>query len=176
MIKQAKKYHRGDYIQYTMLTPIDYKLTFISNFECSGHILKSDQQTLHRTKYPSYIFSFLITPYTDGRHNTEEQNLSLHPLNVISDWLWFWQDGENPIYKQFRITQKGSMFKLEGWDQEFSSIKELTNSLKTFVLKSGEDSFTLKKCCLPRLGGECVFSAWQALQSDLWVIMECISD
>uniref|UniRef100_A0A671QZB9 Tyrosine-protein kinase n=1 Tax=Sinocyclocheilus anshuiensis TaxID=1608454 RepID=A0A671QZB9_9TELE len=62
------------------------------------------------------------------------------------------KDGENPIYKQFRITLKGSMFRLEGWDQEFSSIKELTNSLKTFVLKSGEDSFTLKKCCLPRPG------------------------
>uniref|UniRef100_A0A8C1ZK34 non-specific protein-tyrosine kinase n=1 Tax=Cyprinus carpio TaxID=7962 RepID=A0A8C1ZK34_CYPCA len=46
-------------------------------------------------------------------------------------------------------------FVLEGWDQEFSSIKELTSSLKTFVLKSGEDSFTLKKCCLPRPGGEC---------------------
>uniref|UniRef100_A0A671SCM8 Tyrosine-protein kinase n=1 Tax=Sinocyclocheilus anshuiensis TaxID=1608454 RepID=A0A671SCM8_9TELE len=59
---------------------------------------------------------------------------------------------KNPTYKQFRITQKGSTFKLEGWDQEFSSIKELTSSLKTFVLKSGEDSFTLKKCCLPRLG------------------------
>uniref|UniRef100_A0A671QXU6 Tyrosine-protein kinase n=1 Tax=Sinocyclocheilus anshuiensis TaxID=1608454 RepID=A0A671QXU6_9TELE len=59
---------------------------------------------------------------------------------------------KNPIYKQFRITLKGSMFRLEGWDQEFSSIKELTNSLKTFVLKSGEDSFTLKKCCLPRPG------------------------
>uniref|UniRef100_A0A8C1KEW4 Tyrosine-protein kinase n=1 Tax=Cyprinus carpio TaxID=7962 RepID=A0A8C1KEW4_CYPCA len=62
------------------------------------------------------------------------------------------KDGENPIYKQFRITLKGSMFRLEGWDQEFSSVKELTSSLKTFVLKSGEDSFTLKKCCLPRPG------------------------
>uniref|UniRef100_A0A8C1WE65 Tyrosine-protein kinase n=1 Tax=Cyprinus carpio TaxID=7962 RepID=A0A8C1WE65_CYPCA len=50
------------------------------------------------------------------------------------------------------ITLKGSMFRLEGWDQEFSSVKELTSSLKTFVLKSGEDSFTLKKCCLPRPG------------------------
>uniref|UniRef100_A0A8C1KFU4 Tyrosine-protein kinase n=1 Tax=Cyprinus carpio TaxID=7962 RepID=A0A8C1KFU4_CYPCA len=59
---------------------------------------------------------------------------------------------KNPIYKQFRITLKGSMFRLEGWDQEFSSVKELTSSLKTFVLKSGEDSFTLKKCCLPRPG------------------------
>ncbi|TRY89212.1 hypothetical protein DNTS_025391 [Danionella cerebrum] len=46
----------------------------------------------------------------------------------------------------------GSMFKLEGWDQEFTSIKELTDSLKTFVLKSGNDTFALKKCCLPRPG------------------------
>ncbi|XP_077069553.1 non-receptor tyrosine-protein kinase TYK2 [Siphateles boraxobius] len=62
------------------------------------------------------------------------------------------KEGENPIYKQFRITHKSSLFKLEGWDQEFSSIKELTISLKTSVLKSGEDSFTLRKCCLPRPG------------------------
>lgn len=65
-----------------------------------------------------------------------------------------WQDGQNPIYKQFRITQKASVFKLEGWDKEFSSIKELTDSLKTFVLKSGEDSFTVKRSCLPRPGGD----------------------
>uniref|UniRef100_A0A8C9Y4L1 non-specific protein-tyrosine kinase n=1 Tax=Sander lucioperca TaxID=283035 RepID=A0A8C9Y4L1_SANLU len=45
---------------------------------------------------------------------------------------------------------KGSMFCLEGWDREFSSVKELTESLKTFVLKSGSDSFTVKKCCLPK--------------------------
>lgn len=45
------------------------------------------------------------------------------------------------------------MFCLEGWDREFSTVKELTDSLKTFVLKSGSDSFTVKKCCLPRQGG-----------------------
>uniref|UniRef100_A0A8C1KFQ0 Tyrosine-protein kinase n=1 Tax=Cyprinus carpio TaxID=7962 RepID=A0A8C1KFQ0_CYPCA len=56
------------------------------------------------------------------------------------------------LLRVFIITLKGSMFRLEGWDQEFSSVKELTSSLKTFVLKSGEDSFTLKKCCLPRPG------------------------
>uniref|UniRef100_A0A671V986 Tyrosine-protein kinase n=1 Tax=Sparus aurata TaxID=8175 RepID=A0A671V986_SPAAU len=44
----------------------------------------------------------------------------------------------------------GSVFCLEGWDKEFSSLKELTDSLKTFVLKSGSESFTVKKCCLPR--------------------------
>lgn len=48
------------------------------------------------------------------------------------------------------------MFCLEGWDREFSSVKELTDGLKTFVLKSGSDSFTVKKCCLPRQAGLCL--------------------
>ncbi|XP_062868062.1 non-receptor tyrosine-protein kinase TYK2 [Trichomycterus rosablanca] len=60
------------------------------------------------------------------------------------------QDGQCPTHKQFRIMQKGSTFVLEGWEREFSSVKELTESLKTFVLKSGQDCFTVKKCCLPR--------------------------
>uniref|UniRef100_A0A673YVF4 Tyrosine-protein kinase n=1 Tax=Salmo trutta TaxID=8032 RepID=A0A673YVF4_SALTR len=46
--------------------------------------------------------------------------------------------------------KNGSVFALEGWDREFSSVKELTDSLKAFVLKSGTDNFTVKKCCLPR--------------------------
>lgn len=62
------------------------------------------------------------------------------------------KDGQHPTYKQFRITQNASVFKLEGWEKEFSSIKELTDSLKTFVLKSGEDNFTVKRSCLPRPG------------------------
>uniref|UniRef100_A0A3P8SSF8 Tyrosine-protein kinase n=1 Tax=Amphiprion percula TaxID=161767 RepID=A0A3P8SSF8_AMPPE len=60
------------------------------------------------------------------------------------------ENGAAPSHKQFRIQHKGSMFRLEGWDKEFSSVKELTDSLKTFVLKSGSDSFTVKKCCAPK--------------------------
>uniref|UniRef100_A0A3P9ANB0 Tyrosine-protein kinase n=1 Tax=Esox lucius TaxID=8010 RepID=A0A3P9ANB0_ESOLU len=60
------------------------------------------------------------------------------------------QNGLAPVHKQFRILHKGSTFSLEGWDREFSSVKELTDNLKTFVLKSGSDNFTVKKCCLPR--------------------------
>ncbi|XP_067472134.1 non-receptor tyrosine-protein kinase TYK2 [Thunnus thynnus] len=62
------------------------------------------------------------------------------------------ENESTPSHKQFRIQHKGSMFCLEGWDREFSSVKELTDGLKTFVLKSGSDSFTVKKCCLPRQG------------------------
>uniref|UniRef100_A0A4W4EE62 Tyrosine-protein kinase n=1 Tax=Electrophorus electricus TaxID=8005 RepID=A0A4W4EE62_ELEEL len=60
---------------------------------------------------------------------------------------------EVPTHKQFRIMQTNSMFTLEGWGREFSSVKELTDNLKTFVLKSGQDCFTVKKCCLPRPAG-----------------------
>uniref|UniRef100_A0A672ITZ4 Tyrosine-protein kinase n=1 Tax=Salarias fasciatus TaxID=181472 RepID=A0A672ITZ4_SALFA len=62
------------------------------------------------------------------------------------------ENGPTPSHKQFRIQHKGSVFSLEGWDREFSGMKELTESLKTFILKSGSDSFTVKKCCAPRQG------------------------
>uniref|UniRef100_A0A8C5CE57 non-specific protein-tyrosine kinase n=1 Tax=Gadus morhua TaxID=8049 RepID=A0A8C5CE57_GADMO len=55
-----------------------------------------------------------------------------------------------PFHKQFRILQRGSKYSLESWDQEFSSVKELIEGLRSLVLRSGADSFTLKKCCLPR--------------------------
>lgn len=63
------------------------------------------------------------------------------------------QNGSAPSHKQFRIQQKGSVFCMEGWDREFSSVKEFIDNLKTFVLKSGSDSFTVKKCLLPKQAG-----------------------
>nr|XP_043906798.1 non-receptor tyrosine-protein kinase TYK2 [Solea senegalensis] len=59
-------------------------------------------------------------------------------------------NGATSRHKQFRIEHRCSIFRLEGWEQEFSSVKELIDSLKTFVLRSGSDCFVLKKCCLPR--------------------------
>ncbi|XP_006631654.2 non-receptor tyrosine-protein kinase TYK2 [Lepisosteus oculatus] len=58
----------------------------------------------------------------------------------------------SPTHKQFRIHQLREQFQLEGWDRVFSSVKELTDSLKSCVLKSGNESFTVRKCCLPRPG------------------------
>ncbi|XP_024128200.1 non-receptor tyrosine-protein kinase TYK2 isoform X1 [Oryzias melastigma] len=60
------------------------------------------------------------------------------------------ENGSPPSHKQFRIQQKGSVFCMEGWDREFSSVKEFIDNLKTFVLKSGSDSFMVKKCLLPK--------------------------
>nr|AMV91904.1 tyrosine kinase 2 [Acanthogobius hasta] len=60
------------------------------------------------------------------------------------------ENGTPPAHKQFRIEYKGSRFCLEGWDKEFSSMKELLDSLKSFVLQSGSETFTVKKCCLPK--------------------------
>uniref|UniRef100_A0A4X2M7I5 Tyrosine-protein kinase n=1 Tax=Vombatus ursinus TaxID=29139 RepID=A0A4X2M7I5_VOMUR len=63
-------------------------------------------------------------------------------------------------YKQFRIEERGQTFQLEGWDQAFSSVRELTAALQGCTLRSSSgsgpgsslESFTLSKCCLPRAG------------------------
>ncbi|XP_005749978.2 non-receptor tyrosine-protein kinase TYK2 [Pundamilia nyererei] len=62
------------------------------------------------------------------------------------------QDGVTRSHKQFRVHVKDSMLFLEGLERQFPSMKELTDSLKSFVLKSGSDSFTVKKCCSPKSG------------------------
>ncbi|NWZ30534.1 TYK2 kinase, partial [Asarcornis scutulata] len=56
-------------------------------------------------------------------------------------------------YRQFRIQKKGSSFVLEGWDREFPTLRELLDVLKGCTLKSGEESFTVKRCCPPKPGG-----------------------
>ncbi|CAL9693128.1 unnamed protein product [Knipowitschia caucasica] len=60
------------------------------------------------------------------------------------------ENGASPTHKQFRIEHKESRFCLEGWDKEFSTMKELLDSLKTFILQSGSETYTVKKCCLPK--------------------------
>lgn len=42
---------------------------------------------------------------------------------------------------------------LEGWDREFPSLRELLDVLKGCTLKSGEENFTVKRCCPPKPGG-----------------------
>ncbi|XP_066469752.1 non-receptor tyrosine-protein kinase TYK2 isoform X1 [Tiliqua scincoides] len=54
--------------------------------------------------------------------------------------------------RQFRIQKKKNSFVLEGWEKEFSSVQELMNDLKICTLKSGNETFTLKRCCLPKPG------------------------
>ncbi|KAJ6654509.1 hypothetical protein lerEdw1_006816 [Lerista edwardsae] len=55
-------------------------------------------------------------------------------------------------YRQFRIQKKENSFVLEGWEQEFSGVQELMNALKGCTLRSGNETFTLKRCCLPKPG------------------------
>ncbi|NWH41950.1 TYK2 kinase, partial [Chloropsis hardwickii] len=55
-------------------------------------------------------------------------------------------------YRQFRIQKKGDSFVLEGWDREFPSLRELLDVLKGCTLKSGEENFTVKRCCPPKPG------------------------
>ncbi|NXG11852.1 TYK2 kinase, partial [Sakesphorus luctuosus] len=55
-------------------------------------------------------------------------------------------------FRQFRIQRKGDSFVLEGWDREFPTLQELLEVLKGCSLRSGEETFTVRRCCLPRPG------------------------
>ncbi|NXF74825.1 TYK2 kinase, partial [Sclerurus mexicanus] len=55
-------------------------------------------------------------------------------------------------FRQFRIQKKGDSFVLEGWDREFPTLRELLDVLKGCTLRSGEENFTVKRCCPPRPG------------------------
>ncbi|NWI89993.1 TYK2 kinase, partial [Pitta sordida] len=55
-------------------------------------------------------------------------------------------------YRQFRIQRKGDSFVLEGWDREFPTLQELLDVLKGCTLRSGEENFTVKRCCPPKPG------------------------
>lgn len=58
-----------------------------------------------------------------------------------------------PTYRQFRIQKRGVSFVLEGWEREFSTVRELMDVLKGCTLKSGEESFAVRRCCPPKPGG-----------------------
>ncbi|XP_049601369.1 non-receptor tyrosine-protein kinase TYK2 isoform X2 [Syngnathus scovelli] len=62
------------------------------------------------------------------------------------------QNGSISSHKLFCIQHKDSVFSLDGWQERFSTVKELTNTLKDFILKSDSESYTIKKCCRPRQG------------------------
>ncbi|XP_050780769.1 non-receptor tyrosine-protein kinase TYK2 isoform X3 [Gopherus flavomarginatus] len=57
-----------------------------------------------------------------------------------------------PKYKQFRIQKRGISFVLEGWEREFSTVRELMDVLKGCTLKSGDESFAVRRCCPPKPG------------------------
>ncbi|NWI13550.1 TYK2 kinase, partial [Crypturellus soui] len=56
-------------------------------------------------------------------------------------------------YRQFRIQKKGGSFALEGWEREFGTLRELLDALRACTLRSGDDSFTARRCCPPKPGG-----------------------
>ncbi|NWZ16226.1 TYK2 kinase, partial [Agelaius phoeniceus] len=56
-------------------------------------------------------------------------------------------------FRQFRIQKKGDSFVLEGWEREFPSLRELLDVLKGCTLRSGEENFTVRRCCPPKPGG-----------------------
>ncbi|XP_053707941.1 non-receptor tyrosine-protein kinase TYK2 isoform X1 [Synchiropus splendidus] len=60
------------------------------------------------------------------------------------------ENGSISCHKQFRIHVDGDTFRLESWEGQFSSIKALTDSLSNSVLRSGSESYTVRRCIVPQ--------------------------
>ncbi|TKS92111.1 Non-receptor tyrosine-protein kinase TYK2 [Collichthys lucidus] len=131
-----------------------YRLTadahhYLCHEVASPRVVQSEANGLHGPMHDDFVLMKLKKEAAEeGAFLVRWSALDYH--RIILAVLNKNENGSTPSHKQFRIQHKGSKFCLEGWDREFSSMKELTNSLKTFVLKSGSDSFTVKKCCYPR--------------------------
>ncbi|XP_027765897.1 non-receptor tyrosine-protein kinase TYK2-like [Empidonax traillii] len=55
------------------------------------------------------------------------------------------------VFRRFlRRFQRGTV--LEGWEREFPSLRELLDVLKGCTLRSGEENFTVRRCCPPKPG------------------------
>lgn len=55
--------------------------------------------------------------------------------------------------RKFPIELQAGVFRLEGWDRSFPSVRELRAALQGCSLRAGDDCFSLRRCCLPRPGG-----------------------
>ncbi|KAI5936058.1 Non-receptor tyrosine-protein kinase TYK2 [Manis javanica] len=54
--------------------------------------------------------------------------------------------------RRFPIKLQAGVFRLEGWDRSFPSARELRAALQGCSLRTGNDCFSLRRCCLPRPG------------------------
>lgn len=56
--------------------------------------------------------------------------------------------------RKFPIELHAGTFTLESWDRSFPSVRELRAALQGYLLRAGDDRFSLRHCCLPQPGGK----------------------
>lgn len=56
--------------------------------------------------------------------------------------------------RKFPIELHAGTFTMESWDRSFPSVRELRAALQGYLLRAGDDCFSLRHCCLPQPGGK----------------------
>uniref|UniRef100_A0A8D0DTJ5 Tyrosine-protein kinase n=1 Tax=Salvator merianae TaxID=96440 RepID=A0A8D0DTJ5_SALMN len=117
-------------------------------------LVMSIQNGLHGPMHEEFIVAKLKREaQEDGLYVLRWSVIDFNRLNlsVLGRGQNF-QTRDATSYRQFRIQKKGNSFMLEGWEHEFPSVQELMNALKGCTLRSGNEIFVLKQCCLPKPG------------------------
>ncbi|XP_020850576.1 non-receptor tyrosine-protein kinase TYK2 [Phascolarctos cinereus] len=124
-------------------------------------LVMSVQNGIHGPLQEPYVLSKLKREEVeDGLYLIRWSSFDFHRLILTVARKDQTSGAQGLRYKQFRIEERGLTFQLEGWDQAFSSVRELTAALQGCTLRSSSgsgpgsslESFTLSKCCLPRAG------------------------
>ncbi|XP_007905276.1 non-receptor tyrosine-protein kinase TYK2 [Callorhinchus milii] len=119
---------------------------YLSHEVASPRVVLSISNAIHGPMQPHYVTNKLRREENkEGAYVLRWSALDFNKIiiTVVSK--------EKPEeFKQFQIERKGpEVYVLQGWDRSFPSLKELLDSLKFCVLKSGPDSYIIRKCCPP---------------------------
>ncbi|NXU77461.1 TYK2 kinase, partial [Oreotrochilus melanogaster] len=118
-------------------------------------LLLSISNGIHGPMKEGFVFSKLRREGGDGLCLIRWSLLDFHKL-ILSVAKRCPQEAPgtqgNLKFCHFCIQKKENSFILEGWEREFSTLRELLGCLKGCTLKSGDENFPVKRCCPPKAG------------------------
>ncbi|XP_038640660.1 non-receptor tyrosine-protein kinase TYK2 isoform X2 [Scyliorhinus canicula] len=119
----------------------------------SPRVVLSISSGIHGPLQPHYVTNKLRREENkDGLYVLRWSALDFNKIimTVVSKEKSEYGPGGFQDMKQFQIERKApDAYVLQGWQRSFPSVKELLESLKGCTLKSGNESYIVKKCCPP---------------------------
>ncbi|XP_041032934.1 non-receptor tyrosine-protein kinase TYK2 [Carcharodon carcharias] len=119
----------------------------------SPRVVLSITSGIHGPMQPHYVTNKLRREENkDGLYVLRWSALDFNKIimTVVSKEKSEYGSGGFQDMKQFQIERKAAdAYVLQGWERSFPSVKELLENLKGCMLKSGNESYMVKKCCPP---------------------------
>ncbi|KAM6217677.1 non-receptor tyrosine-protein kinase TYK2 isoform 2-T2 [Rhynchocyon petersi] len=113
-------------------------------------LLMSIQDGIHGPLLDPFVLAKLRPP--DGHYLIHWSTTHLNRLILTVAQRDQAPGSKGTRLRKFTIEQQAGAFTLEGWGRAFPSVGALRAALQDCSLRVGDDSFSLRHCCLPRPG------------------------